>query len=178
MHGIIHVELKKYVETKFGPSVWTSVLNDAGLSGKLYLPISSYPDEEVVALVNSAARLTHKPADDLLEDFGQFITPTLLDMYRSLIRPEWKTLELLLHTEETIHRVVRLRNPGAHPPQLRFETTGPNTLKFTYTSPRRMSAVAKGIIKGVAKHYREAVTIQERHAPDGICEMRITVERG
>jgi hypothetical protein len=175
MHGIIHVELKKYVETKHGSAAWTSILNDSGLSGKLYLPISSYPDEEIVALVNSAANLTRKPVESLLEDFGQFITPSLMDMYRSLIKPEWKTRELLLHTEETIHRVVRLRNPGAHPPQLRFETTGPNTLKFTYTSPRRMSSVAKGIIKGVANHYRETVTIQERNALDGTCEMRISI---
>ena len=69
---------------------------------------------------------------------------------KSMTKPNWKTMELLLYTEETIHKAVRIKNPGAEPPRLQFQQTGPNTLKFNYNSPRQMSAVAKGIIKGVA----------------------------
>jgi len=32
---------------------------------------------------------------------------------------------------------------------------------ITYTSPRKMCAVAKGIIRGVAAHYQEQVTVDE-----------------
>ena len=175
MHGIIHAELKKYVETNHGSDAWKAILKEAGLSNKIYMTISTYPDEEVVAIVTAASKLTQTPAENILEDFGEFIAPDLMIMYQPLIKPEWKTMEMLLHTEETIHRVVRLNNPGADPPRLQFEATGPNTLKFTYTSPRQMSAVAKGIIKGVAKHYGETLTIQERKRADGGSEMQIKV---
>ncbi len=175
MHGIIHVELKKYVETNHGSDVWTAVLKEAGLSNKTYMTIITYSDEEALAIVNAASSLTHTPAEHILEDFGEFIAPDLMSMYWSLIKPEWKTMEMLLYTEETIHRVVRQKNPGAGPPRLQFEAQDSNTLKFTYTSPRQMSAVAKGIIKGVAKHYGENVTIQERKSTDGSSEMVITV---
>jgi hypothetical protein len=175
MHGIIHAELKKYVDVKHGPEAWQTILQRAGLSTASYMPIGSYPDADAVAIVTAASSLTGTPAEKLLEDFGEFIAPDLLDMYRSLIRPEWKTLELLLHTEETIHRVVRIQNAGAKPPKLRFEQTKPNQLKFYYNSPRKMSAVAKGIIKGVAKHYGEMAMISERKNADESSEMTITI---
>jgi Haem-NO-binding len=139
------------------------------------MAIDTYPDEEAVAIVTAASQMTHTPADQILEDFGEFIAPDLLRMYQSLLKPEWKTLELLLHTEEMIHRVVRIKNPGAEPPKLQFEQAGPNQLKFYYNSPRRMAAVAKGIIKGIAKHYRETVLVREHKKPDGSSEMLITV---
>jgi hypothetical protein len=175
MHGIIHVELKRYVETRHGADAWKAVLQKAGAAGKIYVTTHVYPDEEAAALVATASALTKTPADAILEDFGEFVTPALLSMYQSLINPEWKTRDLLLNTEETIHRVVRRKNPGAAPPQLRFEEMGPRQLKFFYNSPRRMSAVAKGIIKGVARHYGEKVAIQERKGPDGRVEMTITI---
>jgi len=53
----------------------------------------------------------------LLEDFGALSRRILIDMYWALIEPEWKTLDLLEHTEEAIHKVVRLKNPGAQPTQ-------------------------------------------------------------
>jgi hypothetical protein len=40
-------------------------------------------------------------------------------MYKHLIKPEWRTLGLLEHTEETIHHVVRLNKKGADPPALK-----------------------------------------------------------
>jgi hypothetical protein len=175
MHGIIHVELKRYVETKHGADAWKAVLQKAGTPSRIYVATNVYPDEEAAALVATASLLTKTPAETILEDFGEFVTPALLSMYQSLIKPDWKTRELLLNTEETIHRVVRLKNSGALPPQLRFEEMGPRQLKFYYNSPRRMSAVAKGIIKGVARHYREKVAIQESRGPEGRVEMTITI---
>jgi hypothetical protein len=175
MHGIIHAELKKYVEAKHGPAAWKACVQAAGLGDKMYLPINTYPDEEAVAIVTAASKLTNTPVERILEDFGEFIVPDLVSMYHSLIKPQWKTMEFLLHTEEMIHRVVRIQNPGAQPPRLQFEQLGPNELKFHYNSPRRMAAVAKGIIKGVAKHYGQTVLIHEQKEPDGSSEMSITV---
>ena len=176
MHGIIHSELKEYVETKHGSDAWNAILVEAGLEHKMYLPISAYPDEEASAIVGAASKLTKTPAEEILEDFGNFIAPKLIVMYQSLIEPKWKTMELLLNTEETIHRVVRLKNADANPPQLQFEKTGAKELKFNYDSPRRMSAVAKGIKKGVAQHYDETVEIQEKKLADGAREMIIDIE--
>ena len=176
MHGIIHAELKKYVETKHSRDAWTAILEQAGLEKKTYLATSAYPDEEAVAIVTTASQLTGTPADQMLEDFGEFIVPSLMNLYKALVKPEWGTMEMLLSTENTVHRVVRMRNPGAEPPELRFEQTDTKELKFFYNSPRQMSAVAKGIIKGVAKHYGDTVVIRERKNADGSVEMSIKIQ--
>jgi len=175
MHGIIHVELKKFVETKHGTDAWKAVLKNAGLSNKIFLANAVYPDQEIVAIVTAASKLTNTPAEHILENFGEFIVPALMSTYKVLINPKWKTMEMLLNTETTIHTVVRLKNPGAEPPRLQFKQTGPNTLKFNYDSPRQMSAVAKGIMKGVAKHYGETLEINERKYASGSSEMMITI---
>jgi len=161
MHGIIHAELKKYVETTYGGTTWRDLLAAAGLSGTLYLPMQEYPDAEVVALVTAAAAATGTPAAAILEDFGRFIVPDLVKMYRSVIPPHWTTLDLIEHTEETIHRVVRLRQPGAAPPALQVRRLSPQALEIVYTSPRKLCAVAKGIAHGVAAHYQETIGVAE-----------------
>ena len=175
MHGIIHSELKKYVETKYPTGVSTAVLRKAGLANKIYLTIGTYPDEGVTSIIEAVSDITATSAEQIMEDFGEFIAPTLMDMYKALIKPEWRTLDLLLNTEETIHRVVKVNHPGAQPPRLEFRQEGPTGLKFFYSSPRHMSAVAKGIMKGVAKHYGETLTIQEITNSDSSCEMSITI---
>jgi hypothetical protein len=162
MHGIIFAELQKYVGARYGAGTWTSLLEQAGLGKwKMYVPIQEYPDREAVALVTAAATLTGKPAPSILEDFGEFIVPDLLAMYGSLVRPGWKTLDLVENTEQVIHSVVRIRNPGARPPELRAARPSEREVVVTYASARKMCGVAKGIIKGIAGHYNERVFVGE-----------------
>jgi hypothetical protein len=125
MHGLIHCGLKLYVETRLGTDAWNALAREAGLAHKRYVPIGANTGEDATAVVAAAARLAQSSPDALLEDFGRFLVPTLMDTYRKLIAPEWKTLELLLNTEANIHCVVRRREPAAEPPRLRFERSGP-----------------------------------------------------
>src|SRR5262245_10848998 len=130
MHGLIHAELRKFVETTHGAAAWPTVLAEAGLDGKLYLANPAYPDSETVAIVSAASRITGTPLEAILEAFGEFAVPTFMRMHQALIKPTWRTMELLLNTEEAIHAVVRARNPGCHPPRLDFVRTGEDTLRF------------------------------------------------
>jgi predicted hydrocarbon binding protein len=178
MHGIIFSELRKYVDTTLGNGAWTAALADAGLANKLYLPIQEYPDADVFALVSSAARTTGQTIPAILEDFGEFIAPALLGLYRTLVRPEWKTLDLLENTEQTIHSVVRARNPGAKPAELSAVRVSPDMVDLTYTSQRKLCPVAKGIVRGVGKHFGETITIHEvacMHDGADACRMEVRV---
>lgn len=161
MHGIIFAELKRFVDQGLGAEAWGRVLTHAGIENRTFMTFQEYPDAELAALVRAASGLTGKPADVLLESFGEFMVPDLLAMYGSLLDARWKTLDVIEHTEETIHQVVRRRNPGARPPELRCDRPGPREVLIHYTSHRRMCAVAKGIARGLARHYGEAITISE-----------------
>lgn len=87
MHGIIHAELKKYVETRKGPAGWSAALDKAGLGRPGQRDPDTYKDVEAAALIQASASLTGVPPLEILEDFGEFIKPALLDRYRSLIDP-------------------------------------------------------------------------------------------
>jgi len=161
MHGIIFSELKKYVDIKFGGSTWNDLLDESGVSSRVYAPVKIYPDQDIAALVSAASRMTTIPVPDILEDFGQFIVPDLIKVYGHLSKPEWKTLDFIEHTEETIHRVVRLKTPGADPPALQCNRLSPDEIVLIYSSPRKMCSLAKGIAKGVARHYNEQIIMTE-----------------
>ena len=162
MHGIIHLQLQRFVEDKYGAAGWQELERRAGLERQVITAVQSYPDDDIVRLVAAAVGLTGVPANDLLEAFGEFLVPTYLSVYGSLVKPSWRTLDLLEHTEHTIHRVVRVRQPGATPPELSVERTSKTEVVVTYGSQRRLCAVARGIIKGVAAHFGERVQLSER----------------
>ena len=110
MTGAIFAELEKYVSARLGPSAWSDLLARAGLAGKEFSFLESYPDEEAAALLGAAVEATGKPVAELLEDFGAFVAPDLLEMFWGAVEPEWRTLDVIEHTERSIHQVVRLEN--------------------------------------------------------------------
>ena len=175
MYGIFHVELQNYIETRYGHELWRATLKQTGLQHRFYMTVSTYLDSEAFAIVEAVSELTGASKATLFEDFGVFIAPTLMKTHEPLINPKWGLAEFLLNVEEAIHRVVRLKNMGAKPPRLKFEQIGPNELHFYYDSPRRMEALARGILKGIARHYGETVAIEEWKNPDGSVDMRITI---
>jgi len=161
MHGFVYTELKDYVVAKLGADAWATLLRQAGLKGKAYVNYAEYPDTDAVQLVTAASEVTGLAPGVILEDFGAFLAPHLFRAYRPLIDPAWKTLEFLENAEATIHRVVRARNAHARPPVLRCRRISPSEVMVVYASPRRLCAVARGIVRGLAQHYREAVTVTE-----------------
>jgi len=160
MHGLIFSELKKYVETKFSPRTWEKLLDNAGLKGQLYLSSAVYPDKDILALVTAACAMTNLPASTILEDFGDFVAPDMVEQYKFLINPAWKLLDFLVNTEDTIHKIVRFHQ-GVTPPRLLAQRPSEDTVTISYNSPRKMCSLLKGIVKGAARYYKEPVTIQE-----------------
>ena len=174
MHGIIHLELRNFVVQHHGEAAWRTLTDQAGLSDEIYTPLRSYPDEQIVALVGAAVKLTGADVTLLLEAFGEFLAPRYLALYGKLLKPEWRTLDVLEHAENTIHRVVRMREPGALPPRLQAQRVSASTIRMTYTSPRKLCAVARGIARGIAAHFSEQLTVSDErcmHRGDRECVM-------
>lgn len=159
MHGIILQELQKYVEEKLGNEAWGNLLKESGMPDRVFMPTQAYPDEEVVALVTTASRLTNNPVAAILEDFGKYIVPDLYKLFGMLIRPEWKTLDVVENADRSIHTAVRAKDSNASPPEFNCSRPSPNEVVIDYRSPRKMCAVAVGIAKGLAEHYNEKIEV-------------------
>jgi hypothetical protein len=179
MHGIIHLELQNFVVSKYGSDAWHTLLERAGLANQIFTPLNTYPDQQIVRLLAAAEALTGISTTNLLEAFGEFLVPRYLALYGKLLKPEWRTLDVIDSTEQTIHRVVRLREPGALPPKLRTERKSPTEVLLTYDSARKLCGIARGIARGLAKHFREGLTIEElrcMHRGDPACVFRFRIE--
>lgn len=161
MHPLIHIGLKEYVEGRYGIERWLGFLEAAGVSlTRPYVRVGSYPDEELEAIVAAIAAGTGTSTNEVLEDFGTALAPQLIAMYPRLVRPEWRSLDLLCFTEEAIHQVVRHGQLGARPPVVRCRRLSPGSLHLTYESSRRLCPLAVGIMRGVGRHYGETLVIR------------------
>jgi hypothetical protein len=178
VQGLILGELQKYVETKYASGTWDRVVRGAGVQPRAFLATEVYPDSEMEQLVASTSKLSGKPVPVVLYEFGEFIVPHLIGMFGFLIRPAWKTLEAIENTESVIHKMVRTNHPGARPAEINCTRLGPDSVLIRYTSKRRMCGIAKGIVKGLARHFGETVRITESSCMlEGAPACKITVQR-
>lgn len=156
MHGSIFVLLKRFVENSYDYSTWLKLLESAGITREPYQMHEMYPTSEMVALVAEASTMTGVPAYELTEKFGEFLVPDLLLVYKKYINPKWRTYDMLLHAEDSMHGAVKREDSRTSPPLLLVTKVGTRQLMVDYYSKRRMSGVAVGIIKGVAAYYQES----------------------
>lgn len=159
MHGSIFVFLKRFVESKYDHNTWLSILESAGIKRQSYELHEVYPDDEINAIIKSACAKTGLSSFDIQVMFGEAMVPDLLMVYDKYINPSWKTLDMIEYTEQIMHKVARVQDPGTEPPVLHVTRVNKNQLIIDYYSKRKMAGLAIGIIKGIANFYNESDVI-------------------
>ena len=144
---------------------------------RIYLS-QAYPATEAEALFAGVERLSGKSARTVLQDFGEFTVPALLEMYSHLIQPEWCSLDIIERAEKIAHAKARQRERGAAPPYLVARRLNAHKVILSYNSQRRMCAFAVGVGLGLGKYFRERISVQHnRCMNDGAdhCEIVFSV---
>ncbi len=168
MHGVIISNLKKYVIETQGEPAWDALREKAGMPGKAFIPISMYPDSDLDDLVAAAVEATGQDRDTILQDFGAWVIPPLMKMYRSFIPDDWDAATFLQNVDERIHeRVVRMKDESARPPHINVTPLSPGVLQVEYQSHRDMGALALGCVYGVADYYGEKAVLMEQSRGPG-----------
>jgi hypothetical protein len=160
MHGSIFVLLKRFIEHSYDYSTWVKLVEAAGIEQASYQMSEMYPTRELFGMVHAASQLSGTSSYEFMEQFGEFLVPDLLLVYKKYMRPEWRTYDLLLNTENAMHGAVRTEDSRADPPRLLVTKKGSKQLLVDYYSKRRMAGVAMGIIKGIARYYNESDLVQ------------------
>ncbi|MBF9255043.1 heme NO-binding domain-containing protein [Pontibacter sp. 172403-2] len=156
MHGSIFVLLKRFIEGLYDYSTWVKLLESTGHENSLYQMHEMYPTRDLFAIISKASETTGISAYELMEQFGEFLVPDLLLIYNKYIHPDWRTYEMLLNTERSMHGAVKKQDSRTNPPMLLVTKKGSRQLIVDYYSKRRMSGVAVGIIMGIARYYNES----------------------
>lgn len=175
MHGIIFVGLKEFVVDTYDKSTWDRIREGAGVEGKRYTPVASYPDAELLALVETAVEISGVEEPRLLRSFGQHVVPTLVDMYGVYIQDSWTWLELIENVEETIHQALRTGDSLEYePPAIAATRIDDGVALVTYGSSRELCDVAVGLVEGIGDYYDESLEVYERrcmHRGASQCEI-------
>ncbi|MDF2438634.1 MAG: hypothetical protein K0Q95_3010 [Bacteroidota bacterium] len=155
VHGSIFFLLKKFVDHNLPLGTWEKLKEKARISRPDYEMTASYPIEDIGGILVAASEMTGLGEDELKERFGEYLVADLFTLYKSYLQPDWKTYDVLIHTERVMHGAVRKLNSTANPPILNVTLVSDQLLMIDYFSKRRMASLAVGIIKGIAKYYNE-----------------------
>lgn len=158
MKGIIFNILEEALTAEFGPDAWNDLVDAAGVQGA-YTSLGSYPDAEIVALVDAAAASLSSSPADVLRWFGRKALPLLAGRYGNLIEGHESSRSFILSVNDIIHPEVRKLYSGAGCPHFHFGETDEGALMIGYQSPRRMCHLAEGFVHGAADHFGEAVEV-------------------
>jgi tRNA A-37 threonylcarbamoyl transferase component Bud32/predicted hydrocarbon binding protein len=162
VHGLIFFYLQKFADVAAsGSGSWTGIRSSTATSVAKFLPTGVYPDTDAVAILTAIAETTGRPLPTILGEFGEFLAPHLVKVARSVIDPTWRTLDLIEHTEDIIHAMIRSTTPGAAPPVLEAVRPSPAELHLVYSSARHLCPLAVGLMRGIAAHYGETIHIEE-----------------
>ena len=178
MHGLIVNQLREFVIARRDRETWSRAVAESGAElPRVPRLTGSYADSDVFGIVGAlVASREFGSVPELLADFGEFLAGTLVRVYSPLVRPEWRTLDLIENVEEHVHTVARMRDSDAGPPQLSAVRRSPSVVEVTYRSPRRMCSLAEGIVRGLAAHYRETVRVSQplcMHRGDDHCVVQV-----
>ncbi|ADB53952.1 heme NO-binding domain-containing protein [Conexibacter woesei] len=177
MKGIVFNLLEALVVREHGEDAWDELLDRAGVDGA-YTTLGSYPDAELLGLVGAASELLGQPPADLVRWFGRESIPAFADSHASFFDAHDDTRSFLLTLTDMIHPEVRKLYPGADVPDFAYETGSADVLVMLYSSPRRLCALAEGLIEGAAAHFDEAVEIGHprcMHRGDEHCRLEIAL---
>jgi hypothetical protein len=154
MKGIVFTEFLGFVGQRFGEDMVDDVIEDCPLStGGAYTSVGTYDHREMVALCQALARRTGEPPQALVKDFGQHLSRSFHSGHGHFFARSGHYFDFLESVESHIHHEVRKLYPDAELPTITVVERGEHHLVLDYRSPRRLGALAQGLLEGTAAHF-------------------------
>lgn len=174
MHGILFKRLKGYVTEEFEEDAWASAMEAADIEPKLYLPVTDYPDDEAVRLVDGVVEVTGVDEETLLAAFGESLAPALLDTFEAHVRQDWDALDLLEHSDNEVFTVF---HSGGGDDTFSVTREGPDAVVVEH-GPLLSCELTKGVLRGLGEAFEESLTVSEGACvADGADACELTVRR-
>jgi Haem-NO-binding len=176
--GIMFDLLEATVSSTYGAHTWDDLLETTGLAG-VYTSLGNYADEELVALIGALAGRTGQTDQAALRWFGRNAMPMLAAAYPEFFVGQDDIRTFVVALNDIIHPEVRKLYPGADVPTFGIGRSAPDSVVLRYGSPRRMCALAEGLIEGAAAQFGQHVTIAQTDCMlrnDELCTIEVHVD--
>lgn len=150
--------LERMVTERMGLSAWDALVEQTPLRSRGgFISSEIYPDEDLMALVATAARVTGRPAEDLVRAFGCYAFKPLAATYPTPPRGTSTAKTFLQSIDRILHVEVCKLHRGVIVPRFDCEDPAPDRLVMLYRSARQLCDFAAGLIDGVADYFGEEI---------------------
>lgn len=179
MKGVVFTEFLEMIESRYSLEVLDEVVRSAALpSGGGYTSIGTYPPQEMQSLVTQLSRVTGKPAAELLNEFGRHLLQRFTQMFPQFFLSSQSAFGFLERVEDFIHLEVKKLYPDAELPSFECQRRGDSELTMLYRSPRGLSDLAEGLMRGCIEHFGEQIDIHKQDLAGGTGKaVRFTLTR-
>ncbi len=175
MKGIIFNLLEEAISASHGEIAWADLVDTAGVSGA-YTSLGSYPDAELMTLVDTAAAVLGQTPGQVLRGFGRKAMPLLATRFPDLFAHHTGARSFVCSVNAIIHPEVRKLYSGAGCPHFHFTACDDGALIMAYQSPRHLCALAEGFVEGASDHFGETVIIKHltcMHDDQPLCRIAV-----
>lgn len=161
MKGIVFTEFLELVENKFGLEVVNQIIDGCELdTDGVYTSVGTYSHKDMFKMVGKLSELKDIPVPDLLEIYGEYFFDTLCTGYPQFMEQP-NSFKFFESIDNYIHPEVLKLYPEAELPRFNAKVNSKNEMSLLYTSSRKMSDFAVGLIKGATNYYKENVKIEK-----------------
>ncbi len=178
MKGLVFTTFYDYCETLHGPEFLDDLIDAAGLQNDgAYTSVGTYSFEDMASLVESFAARTGTAVMTVLENFGAFCFSRWVQRIPHAFAS--RSLFDILSAVDDFHRAeIKKLYPDAELPSFKVEERTDDVLLLGYHSDKPLSDLARGVIRGVARHLGEQVEIASRSAvTNGKSYVLLTISR-
>lgn len=164
MHGVVHKTLEEYVVDRSDEEAWEHIVEEAGVEATLYLPVSTYDDDEFEAILETLARHAVGDRRGIERGFGRRLAPELLSTFGAHVPGDWGLLELLDGIDAVL-RSVETGTKAAALPSVSARREGGGAV-VTYRSEREYCGIAHGVLEGLVEAADATGTVSKRTCVD------------
>ncbi len=140
---------------------WGEIQNSSGDLPERFIAEQQYPDKLFLFVIEEIAKRKMCSQEDILEQFGRFIIPVFMNTFSTLYSPWWDFVEFLLRLDDSIHRVIQLRNPQTHPPFVKAFRIHHNFLHFEYFSERKLCSMIEGMLYRLSEEFHVKISVKK-----------------
>jgi len=163
MKGIIFNLLEDFLKENLGEERFEDLIEGCSLKTREpFVGPGSYPDEDLLAIVDRVVEVTGMTKAEALRAFGKFCIGSLARKY-PLFFNRHHDAKAFIKTLNVLHSLeVKKLYADAKPPEFVMEDPSPGRLIMRYTSERKLCLLVEGLIEGVAAHYGAPIRHRQR----------------
>ena len=166
------------VEEKFGYETVDKIITESDLPNDgAYSAVGTYKHEELVRMVVALNKESGIPVPDLIRTYGNYFFSVLAANYGMFISRVPNLFAFLQSIHGHIHVEVKKLYPDAELPAFDVLEVTDKRMVMIYSSERKLSDFAEGLLESAADYFNEKVVIEKTPMKEDGSEVRFEITK-